>query len=188
METIVLSALVVALAEIGDKTQVLAVLLGARFRKPWAVIAGIVFATLANHVFAALLGYYAASFIAGTWFRYLVAIAFIAMAAWALVPETFGETPSLGNRGAFIATLVAFFLVEIGDKTQVAAIALAARFHSIWLVTLGTTLGVLIADAPAVFFAEAATRVVPVKSMRLISAGVFLVLGLWALAGAAKLF
>ena len=139
MEALLTSIALVALAEIGDKTQLLAIVLATRFRRPWPIVAGILCATLANHFLAALVGEQAANILDGTWFRYLVAGSFIAMAAWTLVPDTLDEDgPRPARFGAFVTTLVAFFLVEMGDKTQLATIALGARFHSVLPVMTGT--------------------------------------------------
>ena len=183
MEPLLVSTLVVAIAEIGDKTQLLAVLLATRFKQPWAIVAGILAATVANHLLAATAGYYLSSFLSGAWFKGLVAVSFLAMAAWALIPDKADELKyQSGRLGVFLTTLVAFFLVEIGDKTQIATVALAARFHSVLLVATGTTLGMMIADVPAVFLGEAATRIVPLKYVRWGSALMFAVLGLLALA------
>ena len=187
MITFLLSVLVVAIAEIGDKSQILAMVLAAQFKKPLPIILAIVVATTANHVIAATGGYFLADFLKGSWFRYLVAFSFIAVAAWTLVPERTSVGPNLSSRSAFFATLVAYFLVEIGDKTQIATIALAAHFHSILLVTLGTTLGVVLADGPAVWLAEAATKYVPLRIMRGAAAASFLGLGLWAFADALRI-
>ncbi len=188
MEPLFVSTLVVAIAEIGDKTQLLAVLLATRFKQPWPIIAGILAATVANHLLAATAGYFLSSFLNGPWFKALVAVSFLAMAAWALIPDKADELKDdTGRFGVFLTTLVAFFLVEIGDKTQIATVALAARFHSILLVATGTTLGMMIADVPAVFLGEAATRIVPLKYVRWGTAVIFAGLGLWALAQIAGL-
>lgn len=145
MEALFTSATVVALAEIGDKTQLLAIILAARFKKPLAIIAGIFAATIANHFLAAVVGAQVASILDGQWFRYLIAASFIAMAAWTLIPDKLDDDPEPkpARFGAFAATTIAFFLVEMGDKTQIATIALGARFHDVLAVTMGTTLGIL---------------------------------------------
>ena len=183
MEPLLVSTLVVALAEIGDKTQLLAILLATRFGKPLPIIAGILCATIANHLLAATAGYFISGLLSGFWFRIAVAASFIAMAAWTLVPDKEEELKtSSSNWGAFATTLAAFFLVEIGDKTQIATVALAARFHTVFLVAAGTTLGMMIADIPAVFLGEAATKIVPLKYVRIGTAAIFAGLGLWALA------
>lgn len=184
MEALLTSTAIVALAEIGDKTQLLAIVLAARFRRPWPIIAGILFATIANHFLAAWVGGQAASLLDGKWFRYLVAASFIAMAAWTLVPDTFDddEAPAPSRFGPFLATAIAFFLVEMGDKTQIATIALGARFHDVIPVTAGTTLGMMIANAPAVFLGAEIVKRVPLATVRLIAALLFLALGVWLLA------
>jgi putative Ca2+/H+ antiporter (TMEM165/GDT1 family) len=182
------STAVVTLAEIGDKTMLLAILLAARFRAPWQVLAGIFAATVANHLLAALLGSEVAGVLDAPWFRAAVALGFIAMAAWTLVPDKLDddEAGSVKSRGgAFLTTLIAFFLVEIGDKTQIATIALAAHYHSVAIIAAGTTLGMMIADGPAVFFGEALVRYISLKVARAVAALMFLVLGLWQLASLA---
>ncbi len=188
MDAFLVSILVVAVAEIGDKTQLLAIVLAARFRRPWPILAGILVATLANHALAALAGYGIAGLIEGVWFRVAVALGFIAMAGWALIPdkadEAKAQAPAATNWGVFAATTVAFFLVEIGDKTQIATVALAARFEAVLSVTAGTTIGMMLANAPAVWLGERVTRIVPLSTVRLAAALIFLALGLWALADA----
>jgi Predicted membrane protein len=183
MEALLTSTAVVALAEIGDKTQLLAILLATRFKRPWPIIGGILVATLANHFLAALLGEQAAAFLDGQWFRYLIAISFIAMAGWTLIPDTFDEDEQKPARfGAFVTTVIAFFLVEMGDKTQIATVALGARFHDALTVTAGTTLGMMIANVPAVFLGNELIRRVPLGTVRLVAALLFLAIGLWLLA------
>jgi putative Ca2+/H+ antiporter (TMEM165/GDT1 family) len=184
-EPVLVSAGVVAIAEIGDKTQFLAILLAAKFRKPWPIVAGILAATLLNHAAAATLGYFISQFLSGQIFQIIVGVAFIAMAAWALIPDKEDEDAASRSRGGvFLTTLVAFFLVEIGDKTQIATTLLAARFHEIALVTIGTTLGMMIANVPAVFLGEAATKVVPLKYVRIAAAALFAVIGAWVILAA----
>ena len=188
MDAFLLSAGLVALAEIGDKTQLLAIVLAARFRRPLPIILGILVATLLNHAVAAGLGVLVAAFLSGPLFQAAVGVAFIAMAAWALIPDkaddgALSRTPG----GVFLTTLVAFFLVEIGDKTQIATSLLAARFNDVVLVTLGTTLGMMIANVPAVLLGEAVTRVVPLKYVRTAAAVLFAVIGAWVLLAASRL-
>jgi putative Ca2+/H+ antiporter (TMEM165/GDT1 family) len=178
--TVLVSAFVVAIAEIGDKTQFLAIVLATRFKRPVPIILGIVIATIANHALAATGGYFLASFLTGRWFRFLVAFSFVAVGAWTLVPDNDDVETIESGRSAFLATLVSFFFVEIGDKTQIATVALAARFHSIALVATGTTLGIALADAPAVLLAEAVTKFIPLRVVRGAAAAIFLALGLWA--------
>ncbi|BEV02175.1 TMEM165/GDT1 family protein [Novosphingobium olei] len=184
LEALTTSTAVVALAEIGDKTQLLAIILAARFRKPWPIVAGILGATIANHFLAALLGETVAGFMDGPAFRYAVAAGFIAMGLWTLVPDKMDddESPKPSRFGPFLTTLVAFFVVEIGDKTQVATIALGAQYHDAIAVTMGTTLGMMLANVPAVFLGEALLRRVPLKAVRIVAALLFVGLGLWLLA------
>jgi len=182
VEAFLISTAVVAIAEIGDKTQLLAIVLAARFGRPVPIILGILVATLANHALAALAGYWAASFLAGPIFRYGLALSFIAMAVWALIPDKEDEGPvAAGKWGVFAATMIAFFFVEMGDKTQVATAALAARFQTVMLVTAGTTVGMMLANIPAVLLGERATKIAPLKLIRTIAAVIFLVLGIVAL-------
>ncbi|MFN5086235.1 MAG: TMEM165/GDT1 family protein [Novosphingobium sp.] len=178
------STAVVALAEIGDKTMLLAIVLAARLRAPVAILLGIFVATMANHALAALVGSQVAGLIDAPWFRIAIALGFIAMAAWTLVPDKLDEDEdSVTHRGsAFLTTLVAFFLVEMGDKTQVATIALGAQYHSVLVVAAGTTLGMMLANGPAVFLGEKLVEKVSLKLTRTIAALLFLLLGLWQLA------
>ncbi|MFC3213782.1 TMEM165/GDT1 family protein [Novosphingobium panipatense] len=184
MESLLTSTAVVALAEIGDKTQLLAIVLATRFKRPWPIVAGIFAATLANHFLAALVGEQAAFLLDGAWFRYLVAASFIVMAGWTLIPDTFDEdeAPRPSRFGPFLATTVAFFLVEMGDKTQIATVALGARFESVVPVMLGTTIGMMIANVPAVFLGNEIIRRVPLNVVRTVAALLFLAIGLWLLA------
>lgn len=179
MEAFLTSATVVALAEIGDKTMLLAIVLAARFRRPWPVVWGILVATLANHFLAALLGATIAGVLDGVWFRYAVAAGFVAMGLWTLIPDKLDEDEEpKGRGGAFLTTLIAFFLVEIGDKTQIATIALGARFDATLAVTAGTTLGMMIANVPAVFAGDALTKRVSLKAIRIVAAVLFVAIGL----------
>ena len=183
MEALFTSTAVVALAEIGDKTQLLAILLATRFQKPLPIVLGILVATIANHFLAALLGSQVAAVLDGHWFRYAIAASFIAMAAWTLIPDKMDEEEEKPARfGAFLTTLIAFFLVEMGDKTQVATIALGARFHDVVPVTMGTTLGMMIANVPAIFLGHEVLKRVPMDAVRRVAAALFLVMGLWVLA------
>jgi len=184
VDAIWISTAVVAVAEIGDKTQLLAILLAARFRKPLPIILGILGATLLNHAVAATLGYLVAGWFSSTTFQIVIGVAFIAMAAWALIPDKIGESQArMNHAGIFAVTFVSFFLVEIGDKTQIATSLLAARFHNISLVTIGTTLGMMIANVPAVYLGEAVTRIVPLKYVRIAAAVVLVVIGVLILLG-----
>jgi Ca2+/H+ antiporter, TMEM165/GDT1 family len=182
MEAFLTSTAVVSLAEIGDKTQLLAILLATRFKRPLPIIAGIFCATIANHFLAALLGSQVAAFLDGQWFRYAIAASFIAMALWTLIPDKIDDLEDKPSRfGAFVTTLVAFFLVEMGDKTQIATIALGARFHDIVPITLGTTLGMMIANVPAVYLGHELLARVSLKLVRSIAASLFFVIGIWLL-------
>jgi putative Ca2+/H+ antiporter (TMEM165/GDT1 family) len=185
LEPMLVSTGVVAVAEIGDKTQLLAIVLAAKFRKPLPIILGILCATLLNHAAAAFLGFLIAKWLSGQIFQIVVGVAFIAMAAWALVPDKEDEGALDRSRGGvFLTTLVSFFFVEIGDKTQIATSLLAARFNQVALVTLGTTLGMMLANVPAVLLGEAATRIVPLKVVRAVAAGIFALIGVWVLLSA----
>jgi len=184
MEAFLSSTAVVALAEIGDKTMLLAIVLATRLRAPWAILAGIFVATIANHALAALVGSQVAGLLQADWFRIAVAIGFIAMAAWTLVPDKLDDDEDTFRTagGAFLTTLVSFFIVEMGDKTQVATIALAAHYHTVLAVAAGTTLGMMLANGPAVFLGEVIEKKVSMKLTRSLAALLFLVLGLWQLA------
>lgn len=185
MEAFLVSTGLVALAEIGDKTQLLAIMLAARFRRPVPIILGILAATIANHGLAAGLGVLIAQWLSGPLFRAVVGLGFLAMAGWALIPDKEDEGAAAATAGGvFLTTLVAFFLVEIGDKTQIATTLLAARFHTLVLVTAGTTLGMMLANVPAVLLGEVATKIVPLRYVRLGAAAVFALIGAWVLAAA----
>jgi putative Ca2+/H+ antiporter (TMEM165/GDT1 family) len=182
MEAILISAGVIALAELGDKTQLLALMLAARFRAPVAVLAGIVTAVLVNHTLAGAAGTLLASVLSPAVLRWLLVASFIATAVWMLVPD---REPAAGERrgryGAYGTTVITFFLVEMGDKTQVATLALAAKYQALVPVVAGTTLGMLIADVPAVLLGRVAAERIPVRLMHRIGAVVFLALAVLAL-------
>ena len=182
MEAFLVSAGLVAIAEIGDKTQLLAMILATRYRKPVPIILGILVATLANHALAAWAGSAVAGWLGPDAMRWIVGVLFLAMAGWCLIPDKAGEGPgAAGHAGAFLATTVAFFLVEIGDKTQIATVALAARFHSIAVVTAGTTIGMLLANVPAVLFGDVLARKLRLSVIRAIAATAFPALGVLVL-------
>jgi len=183
LNAFLVSAGVVALGEIGDKTQLLALLLAARFGKPLPIIAGILTATLVNHALAGMLGNIARSAVPQEALRWVVAISFFAVALWALKPDTItDEEPATKSRwGVFGVTTVAFFLAEIGDKTQVATMVLAAQFDSLVAVVLGTTAGMLVADVPVVLIGKSASARIPFKAVRVAAAIVFAALGVFAL-------
>ena len=181
MEAFFVSTAIVAIAEIGDKTQLLALMLAARYRKPVPIILGIFFATLANHALAAWIGAAVAGWVGADTMRWILGAAFIVMAGWCLIPDKADDGPQAARQaGAFLATLVAFFIVEIGDKTQIATVALAARFNSLVLVTAGTTVGMLLANTPVVLFGDAIAKRLPLKIVRAVAALLFLALGLAA--------
>jgi Ca2+/H+ antiporter, TMEM165/GDT1 family len=180
MDALLTSTAVVAIAEIGDRTQLLAIVLAARFRRPLPIVLGILAATLLNHAVAASFGYLVAQWLTGRTFQIVLGMAFVAMAAWALIPDKEDDgAVGRSSRGVFLTTLIAFFLVEIGDKTQIATSLLAARFHNVALVTLGTTAGMMLANVPAVFLGEAMTKIVPLKIVRATAALIFVAIGLW---------
>ena len=177
MEALLVSVGVVALAEIGDKTQLLAILLAARFRARLSVVLGILAATVANHLLAATLGTLVGDWLTPDVLRAILVVSFLAMAAWTMMPDRLDGPPKLFDRfGAFGATAISFFLIEMGDKTQVATVALAARYHSIALVAAGTTLGMMIADVPAVFVGDIVAKKIPLKLVHAVAAAVFLLL------------
>jgi putative Ca2+/H+ antiporter (TMEM165/GDT1 family) len=185
MEAFFVSALVVTLGEIGDKTQLLALLLAARFRRPVPIVAGILVATLFNHALAGVLGNWIRSAVDPGVLRWALGISFLGIAAWALIPDKMEEEHSapMGRCGVFVVTLVAFFLAEIGDKTQLATVALAARFDSLVAVVCGTTVGMLIADVPAVFLGDRASAKIPFRAIRYAAAALFAAVGVAVLVG-----
>lgn len=186
IESLLVSTGVVALAEIGDKTQLLAFLLAARFKKPLPIILGILAATIVNHGLAGALGAWITSNVSPDILRWVLGASFIGMAVWTLIPDKIEEEESLMAQklGVFGATLVTFFLAEMGDKTQVATIALAAHYAVPLLVVIGTTLGMLIADVPAVFAGEKLAAKIPMKLVHAIAASIFAILGVMTLVGA----
>jgi Ca2+/H+ antiporter, TMEM165/GDT1 family len=178
MESLLVSTGVVALAEIGDKTQLLALILAARYRRPLPIAFGILIATLVNHGLAAWLGALAAGWLGADAVRWILGLGFLAMAGWCLIPDKAEAGPrAAAKAGAFLATLIAFFLVEIGDKTQIATVALAARFDDMLLVTAGTTLGMMLVNVPAVLCGDGIARVLPLTPIRIAAAALFAVLG-----------
>ncbi|MCC6471910.1 MAG: TMEM165/GDT1 family protein [Alphaproteobacteria bacterium] len=184
MEAFLVSTLVVAIAEIGDKTQLLAIVLAARFRRPLAITLGILVATIANHALAGLFGQFLGHLMTPGVMRWVVGLSFLSMAAWALIPDKPDDADRpLDRFGPFVATLVAFFLVEIGDKTQIATVALAARFPSVVAVVIGTTLGMMAANVPAVLFGDFAAGRLPMKAIRAAAAAIFAGLGVFTLLG-----
>ena len=190
MEALFISTGVVALAEIGDKTQLLAFILAARFKKPLPIIAGILVATLFNHGLAGALGAWITTVVSPDIMRWVLGGSFIAMAIWTLIPDKLEvEEPQVAKRlGVFGATLLTFFLAEMGDKTQIATVALAAHYGAPLLVVIGTTLGMLIADVPAVFVGSKFAAKIPMKLVHAIAAAIFAVMGLLTLFQVEKLF
>jgi Ca2+/H+ antiporter, TMEM165/GDT1 family len=184
LEAFFVSTGVVALAEIGDKTQLLALVLAARFRRPVPIILGILVATLANHALAGAAGAWVASIIGPAVMRWILGMSFIAMALWTLVPDSIGEEEeSVPRFGVFGTTLLAFFLLEMGDKTQIATVALAAKYSALPAVVAGTTLGMMLANVPAVLLGEVAAKKLPMRLVHGIAAAIFFVLGVTVLLG-----
>ena len=185
MEAFLVSTGIVALAEIGDKTQLLAFVLAAKFRRPLPIIAAIFIATIANHAFAAAIGTWVTGLLGPDTLRWVLGASFLAMAVWTLVPDKLDdEDTRLAGYGVFMTTLIAFFVAEMGDKTQVATVALAARYDALIAVVGGTTLGMMIANVPAVYLGDRIANRVPLKLVHGIAAAVFAVLGVATLLGA----
>jgi Ca2+/H+ antiporter, TMEM165/GDT1 family len=185
LDAFFVSTLVVAVGEIGDKTQLLALLLAARFRRPLPIVAGILAATLCNHALAGLLGVWIRTAVEPDILKWLLGVSFLAIAAWAVRADTLDgtEAQSISRYGVFAVTLISFFLAEIGDKTQLATVALAARFGDLVAVVAGTTAGMLLADVPAVILGVRAAAKIPVKAIRYVAAVLFAAMGIAVLAG-----
>jgi Ca2+/H+ antiporter, TMEM165/GDT1 family len=190
MESLLVSTGVVALAEIGDKTQLLAFILAARFKKPVPIIAGILLATLVNHGLAGALGAWITATVSPEWMRWVLGASFLGMAIWTLIPDKIEEeeTQVAQRLGVFGATLVTFFLAEMGDKTQIATVAMAAHYPNPVLVVAGTTLGMLIADVPAVFVGDRLASKIPMRLVHAVAAAIFALLGVATLLGAGSRF
>lgn len=188
LESLLVPTAIVALAEIGDKTQLLALILAARFRKPWPIIAGIIAATLANHAAAGAVGAWVSGFFSETVLHWILAASFAATALWTLVPDKMDDDENSAARrfGPFVTTLIAFFLAEIGDKTQVATVMLAAQYPHLIMVILGTTLGMLIANVPVVLAGNFAAEKLPLTLIRRLAAAAFFVLAIVAVYSAMK--
>jgi putative Ca2+/H+ antiporter (TMEM165/GDT1 family) len=185
MEAFLISTGIVGLAEIGDKTQLLAFLLAAKFRKPLPIVLAIFVATVANHAFAAAVGAWITSMLGPDVLRWVLGVSFLAMAAWTLIPDKLDQDETkLARYGVFLTTLIAFFMAEMGDKTQVATVALAARYHDIVSVVLGTTFGMMLANVPAVYLGDRIANRVPLRLVHGIAALIFAVLGVATLLGA----
>jgi putative Ca2+/H+ antiporter (TMEM165/GDT1 family) len=184
VEAFLVSTMVVGLAEIGDKTQILSMMLAARFQRAVPVILGILVATIANHAAAGLAGVFFGSVLTGALMRWILWISFLGVAVWALFPDKYaGDDRKIGHERAFLATLCAFFLAETGDKTQLATIGLAARFEIFYPVVIGTTLGMMLANIPAVLIGRRAADRLPLKAIRITAAAAFVALGTITLAG-----
>lgn len=183
MEAFFVSTAIVALAEMGDKTQLLALVLAARFRKPWPIVMGILVATLVNHALAGAVGSWLTQMAGPDVMRWVLGLSFIAMAVWMLIPDKLDDEGSSDHShwGVFGSTVVAFFLAEMGDKTQIATVALAAKYQAYVWVVAGTTLGMMLANAPVVWLGDKLVKRVPVRTVHMVSAVIFLVLGLLAL-------
>jgi len=184
VEAILVSILIVGVAEIGDKTQILSLMLAARFQRPVPIVLGILVATIANHSVAGLAGTLFGSLLAGGWLRWILGLSFLSVGLWALFPDKYkDEDHGLTRSEAFTTTLVAFFCAEIGDKTQIATIGLAARFENFFPVVIGTTLGMMLANIPAVIIGDRLAGKLPVKAIRITAAALFSVLGILTLSG-----
>jgi len=190
VEAFLISTGVVALGEMGDKTQLLALLLAARFRRPWPIVLGVLVATLVNHALAGALGGWIATALGPTALRWTIGLSFLAMAVWMMIPDKLDDGPEAGvsRLGVFGTTVIAFFLAEMGDKTQIATVALAARYPELVAVVAGTTLGMMIANVPAVWLGERVARKVPMTLVHGIAAAIFALLGLLTLFDVGHLF
>jgi len=184
MDAFLISTASVAVGELGDKTQLLSLILAARLRKPVPIIAGIFVATLLNHLCACLLGEWAGKLITPQILKWVLGISFLAVAGWALIPDKLNDdVKTYGHYGVFVVTAATFFLAEMGDKTQIVALALAAKYNDLIAVVAGTTLGMMLVNIPTVLCAERATNWVPVKVVRMIAAAIYAVLGIVTLLG-----
>jgi len=182
MESYLISLSTVAIAEMGDRTQLLSLMLAARFRRPWPILAGVLCATIANHAAAAFIGQRLGHALTPRILDAAVGVSMIAMALWSLKPDTLDETSTgAARRGAFLATLITFFIAEIGDKTQIATVALAAAYSNLFAVVAGTTTGMLLANMPVVFFGKAFSSRLPLQEIRYLASALFLALGLFFL-------
>ncbi|WP_300620831.1 TMEM165/GDT1 family protein [Dokdonella sp.] len=183
MQTLLVSTAAVAIAEIGDKTQLLSLILAAKYRRPWPICLGIFAATLVNHALAGSVGALVSAWLSPETLKWIVAASFFAVAAWTLIPDKMDEDgagPGTG-RGVLVATLIAFFLAEMGDKTQVATVVLAAQYHPLWQVVAGTTIGMLLANVPVVWLGARFAQKLPLKAARISAALLFAALGVWIL-------
>ena len=179
MESFLVSTSVVGLAEIGDKTQLLSLVLAARYRKPLPIVLGVLTATLVNHGFSGALGAWLANVISPTIMNWAVVCSFVLMGLWILVPDKLDESDAVtkGHMGVFGTTVLTFFLAEMGDKTQIATVALAARYHEVYGVVAGTTLGMMLANVPAIYFGSRFADRLPTKAVHVLAAIIFIVMG-----------
>jgi putative Ca2+/H+ antiporter (TMEM165/GDT1 family) len=188
MEALLVSLSTVFVAEMGDRTQLLSLVLATQYRKPWPIVAGIFVATLANHAAAGIVGVWFGKFLTPAVLNAVVGVSLLAMAAWTLVPDKLDEGAATHGRGVFLATVVAFFIAEIGDKTQIATVALAAGYSNLVAVVAGTTLGMMAANIPVVFLGNAFAAKLPMKAIHYAASALFAVLGLYFIAAAARQF
>jgi putative Ca2+/H+ antiporter (TMEM165/GDT1 family) len=188
MEALLVSLSTVFVAEMGDRTQLLSLVLATQYRKPWPIVAGIFVATLANHAAAGIVGVWFGKFLTPAVLNAVVGVSLLAMAAWTLVPDKLDEGAATHGRGVFLATVVAFFIAEIGDKTQIATVALAAGYSNLVAVVAGTTLGMMAANIPVVFLGNAFAAKLPMKAIHYAASTLFAVLGLYFIAAAARHF
>ena len=185
MDAFLVSLVAVTVAEIGDKTQLLSLTLAAKYRRPWPICLGIFLATLANHAMAGSVGALLAHWISPRALQWAVVVSFLGMAAWALIPDKADEDDAAkgAGHGLVVATIITFFLAEMGDKTQIATVALAAQYHPLWQVVAGTTLGMMLANVPVVWLGARFAGRIPLRAARIAAALLFLALGLWNLPG-----
>lgn len=189
MEAFLISTGIVALAEMGDKTQLLSLLLAARFRRPVPIILGIFVATVVNHTIAGAAGSWITTVLGPDALRWILGLSFIGMAVWTLIPDKLDDgEPKTARLGVFGTTAIAFFLAEMGDKTQVATVALTAHYSAFYAVVAGTTCGMMLADVPAVLLGDRVTKIVPIRLVRVVAAVIFLVLGVMALLDVGRRF
>lgn len=183
MQTLLVSTAAVAIAEIGDKTQLLSLILAAKYRRPWPICIGILVATLVNHALAASLGALVSAWLSPQALKWIVALCFFAVAAWTLVPDKADEDDAMrgAGHGVLVATVIAFFLAEMGDKTQIATVVLAAQYHPLWQVVAGTTVGMLLANVPVVWLGARFAQRLPLQAARIGAAVLFAALGVWIL-------
>lgn len=178
MEAILNSLFLVFVSEMGDKTQLLSLVLMARFRKPWVILAGVLVATLLNHALAAWAGEWVSTLLSPQHLKWVLAVTFFGFGLWLLVPDEEGEVKESGSWGAFLTTLVSFFIAEMGDKTQLATVALGARYSGVFLVTVGSTLGMMASNALAIFFGDALLKRIPMQWVRRAACGLFVLFGI----------